>query len=129
MLTHSNLTSNCEMMNAKLPERTSIEPTTNDYQAVLPSILPFHHVYGFTYSVLSKLSLGCKIVSLPKFDPSTFLNSLIEHKATVLALVPPIVLFLTSSDKVTKPHLSHARLIVCAGAPLGSSDAEKLKKM
>lgn len=129
MLTHLNLTSNCEMLNAKLPHRTLFLPTTNDFQDVVPSVLPFYHVYGFTVSVLSKLSLGCKIVTLPKFDPATFLNSLIVHKATFLTLVPPIVLFLGSSDKVTKNHLKYVRMLACAGAPLGASDAERFKKM
>lgn len=129
MLTHLNLTSNCEMLNAKLPERRTAEETTNDFQEVLPSVLPFYHIYGFTFSVLSKLSLGCKVVTLPKFEPLTFLNSLIEHKATILAIVPPIMLFLGGSDKVTKKHLSHVRTVICAGAPLGASDAERFKKM
>lgn len=129
MLSHLNITSNCEMLNAKLPERTLLLPTTNDFQDVVPSVLPFYHIYGFTVSVLSKLSLGNKIVTLPKFDPMTFLNSLIEHKATFLALVPPIVLFLGSSDKVTKKHLNYVRMVASAGAPLGASDAERFKKM
>lgn len=129
MLTHLNLTSNCEMLHAKLPERRLILPTTNDFQDVLPSVLPFFHIYGFTVSLLSKLSLGCKIVTLPKFDPSTFLNSLIEHKATFLSLVPPIVLFLGSSDKVTKNHLNYVRMVACAGAPLGAADADRFKAM
>ncbi|KAJ6636980.1 4-coumarate--CoA ligase 4, partial [Pseudolycoriella hygida] len=128
MLSHLNITTNCEMLNAKLPERTLLQPTTNDFQEVLPSVLPFHHIYGYTVSLLAKLSLGCKVVTLPKFDPSTFLNSLIEHKATILNLVPPIVLFLGGSDKVSEDHLKYVRMVASAGAPLGASDADRFKK-
>lgn len=129
MLSHLNITSNCEMLNAKVPERKLILPTTNDFQDVLPSVLPFYHIYGFTASLISKLSLGCKIVTLSKFDPMVFLTTLVEHKATSLLLVPPILLFLANSDKITKNHLNYVRSVASAGAPLGAADADRFKKM
>lgn len=74
MLTHLNITSNCEMLDVKLPDKRLMLPTTNDFQEVLPSVLPFFHIYGLVVSLVSKLALGCKIVSLPKFEPEgTFL--------------------------------------------------------
>lgn len=57
------------MLDAKLPDKRLMLPTTNDFQDVLPSVLPFFHIYGLTVSLISKLALGCKIVSLPKFEP------------------------------------------------------------
>lgn len=71
-------------------------PTTSTFQDVLPCVLPFFHIYGLTITLLSKIALGCKLVTLPKFTPDTFLNSLAEHKATVLHLVPPIGEFHTN---------------------------------
>jgi len=79
-------------------------------------------------SLVSKLALGCKIVSLPKFEPEGFLTTLAEHKATYLTLVPPIVLFLANSDKTTKHHLEHVRTIMSGAAPLGASDIERFQK-
>lgn len=67
-----------------------IEQTNSNFQDVLPCVLPFFHIYGLTLTLLSKIVLGCKLVTLPKFAPDTFLNSLDEHKATVLHLVPPM---------------------------------------
>lgn len=127
MLTHLNVISNCEMIDAKIPEKRLMLPTTNDFQDVLPSVLPFFHIYGLVVSLISKLSLGCKIVSLPKFEPSGFLTTLVEHKATFLNLVPPIVLFLANNDKATKRHLEHVRTIMSGAAPLGASDVERFK--
>lgn len=75
MLTHMNITCNCEQLDAKLPDKRLTLPTTNDFQEVLPSVLPFFHIYGLVVSLISKLSLGCKIVSLPKFDPEGNLNA------------------------------------------------------
>lgn len=69
MLTHLNITTNCEMLDAKLPDKRLMLPTTNDFQDVLPSVLPFFHIYGMVVSLVSKLALGCKVVSLPKFEP------------------------------------------------------------
>lgn len=85
-ITHKNVTSNCEMK--KLCNLTL--PTTSDFQDVLPCVLPFYHIYGMTMVMLSKLALGNKLVTLPKFTPESFLKSLDEHKATVLHIVPPI---------------------------------------
>lgn len=65
-------------------------PTTSDFQDVLPCVLPFYHIYGMTMIMLSKLALGNKLVTLPKFTSESFLKLLDEHKATVLHIVPPI---------------------------------------
>lgn len=96
MLSHNNISVNCEMLNVKLPDTPILLPTTRDFQEVSPSVLPFFHIYGFTVLLMSKLSLGTKIVTLPQFKPDTFLKSITDHKATMLHLVPPIskILFL-----------------------------------
>lgn len=43
MLSHSNLVSNCEAMDVPLPYERLVNPTTNDYQDVVPCFLPFFH--------------------------------------------------------------------------------------
>lgn len=90
MLNHNNIAVNCEMINVKLPDTPILMPTTNDFQEVSPSVLPFFHIHGFTVLLVSKLSLGTQIVTLPRFQPDTFLKSIINYKATMLHLVPPI---------------------------------------
>lgn len=128
MLSHTNITSNCEMLDGKFPVHRLTLPTTNDFQDVFPCVLPFFHIYGFTVSLISKLALGCKIVTLPKFTPETFLTCLAEHKATYLNLVPPLVLFLANDPRATFHHLAHVRTIMSGAAPLGELDAMRLKK-
>lgn len=90
MLSHNNISVNCEMLNVKVPDAPILLPTTRDFQEVSPCVLPFFHIYGFTALLISKLSLGTQIVTLPRFQPDTFLNSITEYKATMLHLVPPI---------------------------------------
>lgn len=90
MLSHNNIAVNCEQGSVKIGDAPIALPTTNEYQDVSPSVLPFFHIYGFTVLMASKLSLGVKIVTLPEFKPNTFLGSIKEHKATLLHVVPPI---------------------------------------
>lgn len=128
MLTHNNISANCEMIDVPIPHERLILPTTNDFQDTLPSVLPFFHIYGFTVSLIAKLALGCKIVTLPKFEPDSFLSTLIEHKATFLNLVPPLVLFLANDKRATAQHMDPVRTVMCGAAPIGALDAIRLKE-
>lgn len=47
-------------------------------------------------------------------------------QATVLYLVPPLVLYLGNSPSVTKEHLSTVRTIVSGAAPTSESDIKKV---
>lgn len=146
MLTHRNITSNCTMLNVPLPVEPVVAPTTESYQAVLPCVLPFFHIYGLTVTLLSKLRLGTKIVSIPKFVPDLFIKALVEHQGTLLHLVPPIgkfgfvlflqpqlitffiVLFLANHPSVEPKHLKSVELVMSGAAPLGAADAERFLK-
>lgn len=90
MLSHNNIAVNCEQGGVKIGDAPIALPTTNEHQDVSPSVLPFFHIYGFTVLMISKLSMGVKIVTLPEFKPSTFMGSIKDHKATLLHVVPPI---------------------------------------
>lgn len=90
MLSHNNIAVNCEQIGVRIGESNMVLPTTNEYQDVSPTVLPMFHIYGFTVLMLSKLSLGVKIVTLPEFKPGTFLSTIKDHKATLLHVVPPI---------------------------------------
>lgn len=127
-LTHSNLTANCEMLDVEMNNTRLILPTTSTFQDVLPCVLPFFHIYGFTCTLSSKLSQGCKLVTLPKFQPDTFLNSLSHYKGTMVHLVPPIVLFLGHHPNLEKKHVDSIRIVMSGAAPIGASDAERMQK-
>lgn len=90
MLSHNNIGVNCEQIGVKVGGSPMVLPTTTEYQDVSPSVLPFFHIYGLTVLLISKLALGVKVVTLPEFKPKTFVNSIKDHKATLLHVVPPI---------------------------------------
>lgn len=93
MLSHENIIINSLQVGVPLPETPLVRQTTNDNQDVIPCVLPFFHIYGFTITLLSKLALGTKIVTLPAFQPDTFLKTLVEFKGTLLHLVPPMGIY------------------------------------
>lgn len=53
-------------------------------------ILPLFHSYGQGVLMLHKLSVGLKLVTLPKFQPNTFLNTMLKYPFNLMYLVPPI---------------------------------------
>lgn len=90
MLSHDNIIINSLQVGVPLPDTPLVRETTDTNQDVIPCILPFFHIYGFTITLLSKLAMGTKIVTLPAFQPDTFLKAIVEFKGTLLHLVPPM---------------------------------------
>ena len=46
----------------------------------MPAVLPFYHAYGLIIVMLGKLAHGCKIVTLPTFEPKSFFNLLDKYQ-------------------------------------------------
>lgn len=128
MLTHANITSNCEMLDAKMPDKRLIMPTSKDHQDVIPCVLPFFHLYGLVIALISKLAIGCKIVSLPEFDINGFLSTLVEHKATFLHLIPHIIVIWAQNERATVKHSEYVRTVMSAAGPLGALDYQRFKE-
>lgn len=105
-----------------------ILPTTNDFQDVSVSFLPFFHVYGLTVTLLNRLVLGCKVLSM-KYEINHFLDSILRHKASILPLVPPVVIQLNNHPNTRSDHFQHARNIMCGAASLSDSDVERLLEL
>lgn len=128
MLTHKNLVANCQSLDVDMPYRRLILPTTNDFQDVLPCFLPYFHIYGLMCVLVPKLALGCKIVSIPKFEVNSFLRITKEQKATFLHLVPPTVHLLSNYDGAKPEHFTHVRQVMCGASNLSQNDVERFNK-
>jgi len=120
MLTHRNLVANlcqCEGMQDfdGFAERD-----------VVMAVLPFFHIYGMVVIMMLGLAGGGTIVSMPRFDLAEFLGLVQKYKATVLPLVPPIVLGLVKHPMVAQFDLSSVRLVFSGAAPLGEDMAREL---
>jgi acyl-CoA synthetase (AMP-forming)/AMP-acid ligase II len=120
MLTHRNLVANlcqCEQMEGfdGIGERD-----------VVMAVLPFFHIYGLEVTMLQGLAAGATVVSMPRFELEEFLRLIQIHRATVLPLVPPIVLAMVKHPTVATFDLSSVRLVLSAAAPLGEDVARAL---
>ncbi|CRK97641.1 CLUMA_CG011026, isoform A [Clunio marinus] len=124
-LSHKNIVSNSMQINSDTGKGCLTYPAIGTHQDVLPCVLPFFHIYGLTCTLLSKLAHGCKLVTLPRFTPDTFLNVLEKHDSSVLYLVPPIIIFMSNCDKLQEKHTKSIKYVMSGAAPIGSLDADR----
>lgn len=47
------------------------------------------HCYGLSVIAIHKLSVGLKLVTLPRFHPDTFITALEKHKFGLMYVAPP----------------------------------------
>lgn len=122
-LSHRNLVSNLQMMHH--PKLLFFEPTTDSYQEVVLSVLPFYHIYGFNIILNLTVSLGVHNISLPKFTPASFVKALEDYKPTMMFVVPSLMLFLASHPMVKPEHLASLKMIMSGAAPAKESLIQK----
>jgi len=99
------------------------------------AILPFFHIYGLNGMMNLSLSLGRKMLILPKFEVKTFSEAFANFKVqekkpknhknliyfdlqkpTVLGLVPPLCCFIAQSPTISAEDLSLVRFVTCGAA-------------
>jgi acyl-CoA synthetase (AMP-forming)/AMP-acid ligase II len=120
MLTHYNLVANlCQCFGVA------------DFECahegdVVPAFLPFFHIYGMVVLMALDLANGAVTVTIPRFDFAEFLALAQKYRATILPLVPPVVLGMAKSPAVAQFDLSSVRLVFCGAAPLGENVAREL---
>jgi acyl-CoA synthetase (AMP-forming)/AMP-acid ligase II len=93
---------------------------------VVMAFLPFFHIYGMVVIMMLGLAKGGTIVTMPRFDMMEFLGLVQKHRATVLPLVPPVVLGMVKHPAVAQFDLSSVRLVFSGAAPLGEDIAREL---
>jgi acyl-CoA synthetase (AMP-forming)/AMP-acid ligase II len=63
-------------------------------------LLPMYHVFGMLVVLHGALFSGATLVTLPKFEPESFLHTMHAHQITYAHLVPPLVNFLAKHPSV-----------------------------
>ncbi|XP_068628857.1 uncharacterized protein [Battus philenor] len=125
-ITYGNLLAAIEIMHQ---EKTAFPILTQgDFQDVVPCILPFFHIYGLVVTLIGHLGKGCKLLSLPKFSASLYLNVLRNEKPSLLYVVPPVAILLGKHPDVKEEHFGNVRNIICGAAPLAASDVDAILK-
>ncbi len=87
---------------------------------VVIAVLPLFHIYGLQVTMNLALSEGATIVTMGRFDLTTFLRLVQNYRVTRAETVPPIVLALAKQSIVDDYDLSSLRVITSAAAPLGA---------
>ncbi|KAJ8720367.1 hypothetical protein PYW07_012410 [Mythimna separata] len=123
-LVHRNIVVNCIQQDVD-SVRHYVE-TTKYNQDVTLGILPFYHIYGQSVVMWHKLSVGYKIVTLPKFQPDTFIETLKNHKINLFCAAPPLILFLGTHPGIKEEHLASMKTITSGAAPLPRNDVCKV---
>ncbi|KAL7020464.1 hypothetical protein ACKWTF_011545 [Chironomus riparius] len=126
-LSHKNIIANSFALRSQEVDVT--QDAIGDHQDVLPCVLPFFHIYGLNVTLIAKLAQGCKLITLPRFAPDTFLNALEKNQPNVLHLVPPIIIFFNNFNKIRPEHTKSVRIVFSGAASLGSGDMEKFLKI
>ncbi|ODM92784.1 4-coumarate--CoA ligase 1 [Orchesella cincta] len=119
LLSHSNITTNLTQFSCENVGPTKTYHDTG-VQERLIGLLPFFHSYGMAAIVLAGLYQGAHSMSLPSFDPATFLKAIREHKPTCMHLVTPLISHMVNSDDYSSKELEHCHTIVGAAAPIGN---------
>ena len=84
--------------------------------------VPIFHALGFTHAVLG-IALGSTLVVRRRFDPETTLDSLEEHQATAMIVVPVMLQRIVDlgEDQVKQRNLDQLRIIFVSGSALGEN--------
>ncbi|ELT94820.1 hypothetical protein CAPTEDRAFT_20304 [Capitella teleta] len=116
MITHYNIVS--QIMQFTHEAYVDQEMVATDEQSVVLGFLPFFHCYGMLGVMTATLLQGNRLVTLPRFEPTLFLETIQKYKVNSLLLVPPIVLFLAKHPMVSEYDLSSVKKAGCGAAPL-----------
>ena len=112
MLSHRNLVANMLQVNAS--------DHLNDGEDTLVCFLPFFHIYGLVVVMQLGLWSGATLVVMPRFELAAFLDLVERYRATVLHVVPPVMLALAKHPAVEGRDFSSVRKVFSGAAPLAS---------
>ncbi|KAK3152283.1 hypothetical protein QOZ80_2BG0156820 [Eleusine coracana subsp. coracana] len=114
MLTHRSLiTSVAQQVDGENPNLYFHEDD------VLLCLLPLFHIYSLNSVLLAGLRAGSTIVIMRKFDLAALVDLVRKYRVTIAPFVPPIVVEIAKSPKVTADDLASIRMVMSGAAPMG----------
>jgi fatty-acyl-CoA synthase len=92
--------------------------------------VPMFHALGFMQAMVG-IGLGSTLVVRRRFDPETTLDSLEEHRATAMVVVPVMLRRMVDlgEEAFEKRELSQLRIIFVSGSALGVALTKKATEM
>ncbi|CAH1261574.1 ACSF2 [Branchiostoma lanceolatum] len=114
MLTHYNIIAN--LCQNRVEGIMLLDPQ----EECLIGQLPFFHIYGLVVILFNCLLQGVKLVTVPRFEPESFLGCVQNYKVTRILTVPPVAVFLAKHPIVDNYDLSLIKEVFCGAAPMGT---------
>ena len=111
ILTHSNLRANAAQGQAWVPGMRKGDE-------VFYAILPMFHAYGLTLCLTFAMSMGARLVLLPRFDENLVLDAMKRAPATFLPAVPPIYVRLAAAAAERQVSLRSIRFAISGAMSL-----------
>ncbi|CEF60576.1 Acyl-CoA synthetase family member 2,mitochondrial [Strongyloides ratti] len=108
-----------------LPSLSKYIQSWEDESSLL--FLPFYHIYGFGL-LINNLLRGSTGIIMKHFDQNIFCSMIQKYKIKVLALVPPILVFLAKHSIPQKYDLTSLRFILTGAAPCGKDLIDEVRK-
>jgi len=116
MLSHRNLVANIEQLQHAIIYDTS---------EVALAALPFFHIYGMQVLMNGLISNGVKAITMPRFDLVGAMEAIERHKITRVFAVPPMIVSIVNSPRLTEFNLQSVKQVYSGAAPLGADLAQE----
>ncbi|ELT90966.1 hypothetical protein CAPTEDRAFT_109724, partial [Capitella teleta] len=117
MLTHYNIIASRTLASCPAFSNTLVGLRPGE-QTVVLGFLPYFHCYGMLGVMMNNLFAGNRLINLPRFEETLFLETIQKYKVNQLPVVPPTILFLATHPMVPEYDLSSVKSVSCGGAPL-----------
>ncbi len=111
MLTHANITANCEQLRR-------VVPMLEDGGGRMLAVLPFFHVFAMTVAQNLATQMGAEIILLPRFEMKQVLKTIHRKRPTLFPGVPTIYTAINNSPELRNHDLSSLQVCISGGAPL-----------
>jgi long-chain acyl-CoA synthetase len=122
MLTHANISCNCQQLRAAFPE-------AKDGEESILAVFPFFHSAGWTGMQNLSILSGWTDILVPRPDPQVIIEILKKFKPTLLPGVPTIFIGLLAEEAFRKTDLTPVKAFLAGAAPLPLKVIERLKAL
>ncbi|HEX2785596.1 MAG TPA: AMP-binding protein [Ilumatobacteraceae bacterium] len=120
MLSHGNLLANIE-------QGQSAAARIN-FDDIVYGVLPMFHIFGLNVVLGFSLANGAAVVLVPRFDPSTALDTIRQRKVTVVPGAPPLWVEFSHCDDAPADSFASVRLALTGAAKMPEEATRRLQQ-
>lgn len=120
MLSHGNLLANIGQVRALRGG--------DDQGDVTLAVLPFFHIFGLNVVLGAALAAGGSIVTIERFDPTSALETIVNHSISVVAGAPTMWAAWSATAGVDADAFATVRVATSGAAPLDLDVAHRIEE-